>query len=190
MKTSKPLLTALLATVLITALPIQGSLGEKLPKTASRPWKVVRYLSNYQHLAIQLREIYGIPMAVTFAVAGLESDFGLSSLAINGNNHFGIKNFNWNGAVYCQYTSEWMPEGGFLPVKECFRKYPLIADSYLDFALFLASRPNYRYIFNHPEWDYSSWVWQLQAGGYATDPNYASKLLRLIEQYQLYLLDQ
>ena len=160
MNAYKPVTTVLFIFLLTFMPPLRGNLSGQFQETATRPWKVSRYLSNYQYLALQLRESYGIPMAVTFGVAGLESDFGLSSLATNSNNHFGIKSFDWNGPVYCQYTSEWMPEGGFLPVQACFRKYPLIANSYRDFARFLATRPNYHYIFTYPQWDYNSWAWQ------------------------------
>lgn len=176
--------------LIFVSIPLNSRQFPSLDRGNGRPWKVSRYLDNYMFLALQLREEKGIPLAITFAVAGIESDFGLSFLAQNSNNHFGIKIHDWEGPVYCHYTSEWMPEGGFLPVKACFRKYPLIADSYQDFGRFLSSRSNYRLLFSNPAWDYSSWAWQLQGSGYATDPNYAKKLLRVIEEYQLYLLDQ
>lgn len=190
MKNYKLPVISILVTLLTAALPASGSLHEQFPNTPDRPWKVSRYLGNYQYLAVQLQESYGIPLAISFGVAGLESDFGLSSLALQSNNHFGIKNTDWEGAVHCQYTSEWMPEGGFLPVKACFRKYPLIADSYRDFALFLTGRSSYQDAFGIPRWDYTTWAWHLQEGGYATDPRYATKLIQLIERYHLYLLDQ
>jgi len=181
--------TPLLCLVFVS-LPFSSQQHPRFKYDEKRPWKVSRYLDNYMFLALQLREEKGIPLAITFAVAGIESDFGLSILAQNSNNHFGIKIHNWDGPVYCQYTTEWMPEGGFLPIKACFRKYPLIADCYRDFGRFLSARPNYRSLFNTPLWDYNNWAWQLQGSGYATDPNYAKKLLRVIEEYQLYLLDQ
>ena len=37
--------------------------------------------------------------------------------------------------------------------------------------------------------DYKGWAYGLKACGYAEDPGYAPKLIRLIETYQLYLYD-
>lgn len=157
---------------------------------SGRPWKVDRYITRYYYLANQLFQDTGIPIAITLAVAGLESDWGMSELALNGNNHFGIKDEDWTGPVYCTSTLEWQPTGGFLPVTDCFRKYSLIAQSYQDFGAFLSFRSHYEGIFQHPSWDYGSWAWELQLSGYATDPSYAQKLLRLIREYELYLYDQ
>ena len=155
-----------------------------------RPWKVTKYLNQYRYLAYQLYKEKGIPIALTFAVAGIETDWGNSTLAKESNNHFGIKTHEWEGPEFCTFTTEWQPEGGFLPVKDCFRKYPLIALSYQDFGEFLTSRPGYQQLFRYQRGDYGNWAGQLQESGYATDPFYAQKLLRVIDEYQLYIFDQ
>ncbi len=155
-----------------------------------RPEKVHRYITKFKFLAAQIKEEKGIPFSILYAVAGLESNWGRSELALRSNNHFGIKGNNWEGPVYCTNTKEWQPNRGFFEAEECFRWYPLIANSYWDFANFLQTSPNYPYILDLPGWDYYAWAWDLQMGGYATDPDYAIKLIRLIEQYRLYELDE
>ena len=156
----------------------------------NRPEKVNRYITKFKFLASQINAEKGIPFSIIYAVAGLESAWGRSELALRSNNHFGIKGNNWEGPVYCSTTKEWQPNRGFFEAQECFRWYPLIANSYWDFAGYLQSSPNYPYIFELPDWDYYAWAWDLQMGGYATDPDYAIKLIRLIEQYRLYELDE
>lgn len=171
-------------------LPVSSRTDAALETKVDRPSKVDRYLQQYRYLAAQLYQDKAIPLAVTFAVAGIETDWGQSHLAMASNNHFGIKNHDWEGPVFCTFTTEWQDDGGFLPVEACFRRYDLIAASYQDFGNFLSSRSRYQVVFNHSRWDYPGWAWQIQQAGYATDPFYARKLLRVIEEYQLYRLDQ
>lgn len=176
--------------LLCSCLPLSSRTDVPSPPTVQRPAKVDRYLQQYRYLAFQLYEERRIPLAVTFAVAGIETDWGQSHLANASNNHFGIKSHDWRGPVFCTFTTEWQDDGGFLPVKACFRKYPLISASYRDFGRFIAARPGYRPAFHLSRWDYRGWTSQIQRAGYATDPFYARKLLRVIEEYQLYRLDQ
>jgi flagellum-specific peptidoglycan hydrolase FlgJ len=179
------------AALFMLCLSLQGSTGAyHNGAVIQRPWKVRQYLSKYRYLAATLKAESGIPMSVTFAVAGLESDWGLSELAKNCNNHFGIKRHDWEGPVYCKSTLEWREHIGYFIQQECFRKYALIAESYKDFLSFLRNRPHFHYRFDMPAWNYPAWAWQFQDGGYATDPQYAMKLIRVIEEYRLYELDE
>ncbi len=148
--------------------------------------RVERYLRQYKYLAVGLHQRTGIPVTVILAVAGLESQWGTSEIAVGGNNHFGIKNIDWAGPVYCKNTTEYFSTTGNVLTRACFRKYPLIADSYADFGRFLLTRDRYRSCFRYPDWDYVGWAIGLQQGGYATDPLYAEKLVGLIERYRLY----
>ncbi|MCO6489623.1 MAG: glucosaminidase domain-containing protein [Phaeodactylibacter sp.] len=159
-----------------------------LKKNPSRPEKVEQYIEKYRYLSVELNQRTGIPTPIIIAVAGLESDWGTSDLARKANNHFGIKaNGDWLGPAHCKPSTEYL-DG--VPVRnwECFRKYPLIRQSYEDFGRFLLTRPNYRNLRYYPEWDTWSWAIGLQAGGYATDPGYAEKLMAAIEAYRLYEL--
>lgn len=157
-------------------------------KEASRPAKVQRYIEKYRYLSVELNQTTGIPTTIIIAVAGLESNWGTSDLARNANNHFGIKaNDSWPGQAYCKSSTEYM-DGIAVQTWECFRKYALIRKSYEDFGRFLLTRPNYKNLQYYPDWDNWSWAVGLQAGGYATDPKYAEKLMAAIEKYKLYEL--
>ena len=112
----------------------------------------------------------------------LESDAGNSALSISSNNHFGLKcKKNWTGRkVYHDDDAK----------GECFRAYPSVEESYQDHAEFLDSSPRYDSLFAYPSNDYRSWARGLKAAGYATAPDYAERLVAIIEKYNLHLLDQ
>ena len=127
-------------------------------------------------------ERYGIPASITLAQGILESDSGNSRLSVLSNNHFGIKcKRDWKGAkVYHDDDAR----------GECFRSYPSVEESYRDHAEFLDQSPRYDSLFAYSSTDYKSWARGLKAAGYATAPDYARRLIRIIEENQLYLLDR
>ena len=173
---------------MLVAFGFTNRTSTSMKKGISRPEKVEQYIKKYRYLSVELNEMTGIPTAIIIAVAGLESDWGKSDLALKANNHFGIKaNDDWQGPMYCKPSTEYLD--GF-PVQswECFRKYPLIRKSYEDFGQFLLTRSNYQNLNYYPNWDIRAWATGLQAGGYATDPAYAQKLIGAIEEYNLYEL--
>lgn len=134
------------------------------------------YIEQWKATALQNQADYGIPASIIMAQALLESAAGTSELAVNANNHFGIKcTSEWFGAVY-YYDDD--SEG------ECFRQYSDAAESFKDHALFL-QRPRYATCFEIAVEDYEGWAHRLKACGYATDKNYAPKLIKLIEDYKL-----
>ena len=140
------------------------------------------YISRYMPIAIAHMERYGIPASITMAQGILESDCGNSLLSMKSNNHFGIKcKRNWTGdKVYHDDDAK----------GECFRSYPSVEASYRDHAEFLDSQPRYDSLFAYSSDDYKSWARGLKAAGYATAPDYAQRLIRIIEENQLYLLDR
>lgn len=140
------------------------------------------YVERYKAIAIAHMERYGIPASITMAQGILESDSGNSHLSRSSNNHFGIKcKKNWKGdRVYHDDDAK----------GECFRAYPSVEASYLDHAEFLDSSPRYDSLFAYPSTDYRSWARGLKAAGYATAPDYAERLVKIIEQHKLYLLDK
>lgn len=140
------------------------------------------YIDRYKHIAVEQMERYGIPASITMAQGILESDSGNSVLALSSNNHFGIKcKSNWRGdKVYHDDDAK----------GECFRAYPSVEASYFDHAEFLDSQPRYDSLFAYASDDYKSWARGLKAAGYATAPDYAQRLVRIIEENQLYLLDR
>lgn len=139
------------------------------------------YINTWRETAVQQQQDYGIPASITMAQALLESAAGKSELAVNANNHFGIKcTSEWFGGVY-YYDDD--SKG------ECFRQYSDAADSFKDHSLFL-KRPRYTTCFEIAIEDYEGWAHRLKACGYATDPLYAHKLIKIIEDYKLYELDK
>ena len=140
------------------------------------------YIDKYKHIAIEHMERYGIPASITLAQGILESDSGNSNLARRSNNHFGIKcKSNWKGERV--YHTDDAPD-------ECFRKYDSVEESYEDHAEFLDQSPRYDSLFAYSSSDYRSWARGLKAAGYATAPDYAQRLTRIIEENLLFLFDE
>ena len=140
------------------------------------------YVEKYKAIAIAHMERYGIPASITMAQGILESDSGNSRLSRTSNNHFGIKcKKSWTGErVYHDDDAK----------GECFRAYPSVEASYQDHADFLDQSPRYDSLFAYPSDDYRSWARGLKACGYATAPDYAERLVKIIESMKLYLLDK
>ena len=143
----------------------------------SRP----EYIEKYRDDAIKEMLMNGIPASIVLAQGMLESDNGNSALATYANNHFGIKcHKEWGGPIFIHDDDE---------KDECFRKYPTVLDSYSDHSFFLKSRTRYAFLFDLPATDYRSWAYGLKNSGYATDPRYAEKLIRIIEENKLHQYD-
>ena len=127
--------------------------------------------------------------SIIVAQAILESARGTSELARKANNLFGIKG-NYNGQSYTVKTKEYL-NGKWTTVNAAFKKYPSYRESIIDHGNFFTSTPwrtqNYQRVLNAK--DYKTQAKALQACGYATDPQYANKLINLIETNNLSSLD-
>lgn len=134
------------------------------------------YINQYKDLAIEQMLRYHIPASITLAQGLFESRAGLSDLVRQGNNHFGIKCHNWTGPT--QYHDD--DARG-----ECFRVYNDARQSYEDHSLFLSQQPRYSRLFSLSTTDYKGWARGLKSCGYATNPQYANKLIQIIELYKL-----
>ncbi|MEL7021118.1 MAG: glucosaminidase domain-containing protein [Bacteroidota bacterium] len=146
------------------------------------------YINRYQDIAIMEMNRSGIPASITLAQGIIESMWGRGTLALHSNNHFGIKcKSEWTGASYEHYDDDYDAQGR--KIKSCFRVYDSPYDSYRDHTDFLTQRARYRVLFGYPRSDYRNWAEGLEQCGYATDPMYAEKLVRIIEENELYLLD-
>lgn len=138
------------------------------------------YIQKWSEVAINNMKTYKIPASITLAQGSLESGNGNSPLAVEGNNHFGIKCSNWDGAkIYFDDDKK----------GECFRKYSSAADSYRDHSLFLSGKERYASLFDLNIRDYKAWAKGLKKAGYATDPQYAYRLIEIIEKNKLYEFD-
>ena len=139
------------------------------------------YIKKYKSIAIREMQLYKIPASITLAQGMIESGCGKSVLAIETNNHFGIKcQNNWLGDTFLYDDDK---------EKECFRKYKSVDESYRDHSLFLSTRQRYSALFTLPLTDYKGWAKGLKQAGYATNPDYPNILIRLIEANKLYLFD-
>lgn len=139
------------------------------------------YAKKYSTVAIDHMKKYKIPASIKLGQGILESGAGLSDLARRSNNHFGIKCHNdWKGPSVIARDDR--PD-------DCFRKYGKAEDSYEDHSKFLTEKSRYRYLFDLDITDYKGWARGLQKAGYATDKAYANKLIKVIEDYELYKYD-
>ena len=134
------------------------------------------YIEAYKQVAVNQEITHRIPACITLAQGLLESGAGKSSLAKEANNHFGIKcHSDWKGGTFHKDDDK---------VNECFRSYASAEESYEDHSLFLL-RPRYQKLFELDIRDYKGWARGLRECGYATDPGYAPKLIKIIEDYDL-----
>lgn len=140
------------------------------------------YIKKYCNIAMREMNDYGIPASITLAQGILESAAGTSRLAVQANNHFGIKCHNdWSGEkIYHDDDKN----------NECFRKYDRAEESFIDHSQFLKDRSRYSFLFELDKTDYKAWAKGLKQAGYATDPNYPKRLIELIERYDLHKYDQ
>lgn len=140
------------------------------------------YIREYAQIAVDEMNRSGIPASITLAQGILESGNGQSELARKSNNHFGIKcHSSWTGdRVY--YDDD---EKG-----ECFRKYDNVRHSFEDHTDFLVRYSRYDFLFDLEPTDYQGWAKGLKKAGYATAPEYADRLIKIIEDEMLYQYDR
>ncbi len=135
------------------------------------------YIRKYRKVAVDEMKRYHVPASITLAQGLIESGAGKSRLAIKSNNHFGIKcGKYWEGKTV--RANDDAPN-------ECFRAYRHPKDSYRDHSKFLRGGSRYASLFKLKITDYKGWAKGLKKAGYATDPNYATRLINIIELYDL-----
>ncbi len=147
------------------------------------------YIQTYANMAIQEMYTSKIPASITLAQGLLESGAGRSTLAIKANNHFGIKcHSSWTGKTMHRKDDDRNRQGKL--IESCFRKYDDPAQSYADHSDFLTGSRRYAPLFLLHPTDYKGWAKGLKKAGYATSSTYATKLIGLIETYELYQFDE
>ena len=134
----------------------------------------------------------GVPASVTIGQAILESGWGDSALSMYAANYFGIKCSTTHTSVrtgcVTMSTTEYDSSGRASTEAARFRTYTTVVDSFIDHGLLLKSLSRYAKAFRHTD-DPKKFVKELQAGGYATDPQYARLVSDLIDQYDLTRFD-
>lgn len=138
---------------------------------------------------------YGIPASAVLAQAILESGWFQHHLG-EAHNYFGIKGSSSWGFVEVP-TREYVPPRGWEQVMAPFRRYPGMLESFLDHARFLVENPRYRpALAAAKNLQFSTgersrcFCREIARAGYATDPNYAQKLIQIMQDHDLYRYDE
>lgn len=143
---------------------------------------VNRYIQKYKEIAVKEMKEYRVPASITLAQGILESNAGRSNLAVDANNHFGIKcHKGWTGKTFIKDDET---------KNECFRKYDSPVESFRDHSSFLTQRDRYKGLFSLEITDYKGWANGLKSAGYATNPMYPQQLIKIIETFELYRFDR
>ena len=160
-------------------------------KAAAEKAKKLAYAKKYSWLAIEEMRRTGIPASIKLAQAIIESNSGTSTLAIEANNHFGMKcGKDWTGKTMSRVDDD-RDAKGYL-IESCFQSYNSIRESYMrhsDLLLNPAKMDRYGYLFALDMLDYRAWAEGLQKGGYSTNPLYAQILVQAIDELALWEFD-
>ena len=141
--------------------------------------------------------ITGIPASFTVAEAAVESGWGTSGLTIQAKNLFGVKaDKSWTGPIVVMQTREFL-NGEWVMVPARWRKYDDWHGSIEDHAEFLVENPRYHAAFEQPapgEGENAAptgerFAQAVAAAGYATDPDYAAKIIQIMRAHDLHTLD-
>ncbi|MFM6976026.1 MAG: glucosaminidase domain-containing protein [Sphingobacteriaceae bacterium] len=160
--------------------PVQPQAGRTYTSSGGKQFTAETYIERFKNIAIADMNANGIPASIKLAQGLLESGNGNSELAVQANNHFGIKcNIDWKGRTIYKDDDE---------KNECFRVYQTPEESYRDHTEFL-KRKRYAALFELNKNDYKGWAQGLKDAGYATNPKYPELLISLIERYQLNRFD-
>lgn len=140
------------------------------------------YVKTYRKMAINEMNEYGIPASITLAQGLLESNAGDSRLSVESNNHFGIKcKSKCRGCTCRNYNDD--------DIYDMFRVFESPEESYREHSLLLNGK-RYQHLLDLDITDYENWAKGLKKAGYATDKRYANKLIKIIEELQLYKYDR
>ncbi|HMO37950.1 MAG TPA: glucosaminidase domain-containing protein [Saprospiraceae bacterium] len=149
---------------------------------AAKRQKQLAYVQRFAPTAQSEMEKFGVPASIILAQGLLESDAGESQLALKNRNHFGIKCFSRT----CRkgHCSNFTDDSH----KDFFRIYKSDWESYRAHSHLLRA-DRYRHLFKLSRKNYRDWAIGLKKAGYATDPGYGEKLIRLIEDLELQQYD-
>ena len=149
----------------------------------------IDFINTVGEAARRSRQATGVPASVTIAQAILESDWGRSRLTRQANNLFGIKALSGGGPAGTINLATWEHlDASDVVVQAPFKAYFSLDESVDDHGRFFLR--NWRYtdamaVANDPR----AFAQAIQDDGYATDPSYAAKLIRLMDRYDLYRFD-
>ena len=151
---------------------------------AAAPSAPAAFIASCLTSAKQVKQTYNVPIAVLIAQAALESGWGQH---VKDFAYFGIKGHAPTGSSTTFQTTE-VINGEVIHEAQTFRAYTSFADAADDYGRFLTSNHRYNGCFQYAN-DPVNFVKTLAAAGYATDPNYASKLIALMQGHGLLAYD-
>jgi hypothetical protein len=163
---------------------LTGASGNQAESVATNAGdeKARAYIKRFAKVAVQEMHEYKVPASIKMAQALIESHSGKSRLAKESNNHFGIKcRSKCKGCTCRNYSDD--------DAYDMFRVFDSAWESWREHSILLTSFDRYRKLQKYGK-DYKKWASGLKRSGYATDKNYDKKLIRIIEKYKLYKLDE
>lgn len=158
---------------------VEEEVVTKAPVLNAKKERQRAYVERFADVAKQEMNRFGIPASITLGQGLLETNAGQSPLATTNNNHFGLKCFSRNCTKgHCSNFSDDSH-------KDFFRIFASAWESFRAHSLLLVNGERYQPLFRLPKTDYKGWAKGLGNAGYATDKEYARKLVRLIEELEL-----
>ncbi len=150
----------------------------------NKPAHVRAFQEKLGDAAEEAEQATGVPAKFMLGQAALETGWGKRMIrnadGTSSNNLFGIKaGPEWKGKVATAVTTEYVNGHPHRKV-ERFRAYDSHADAFKDYARMIGNNPRYEKVLQHGG-DASTFAHGLQRAGYATDPQYAAKLSRIIK---------
>ncbi|MFB5945364.1 glucosaminidase domain and LysM peptidoglycan-binding domain-containing protein [Albibacterium profundi] len=132
------------------------------------------YIEKHKEAAIRYMEEYGVPASIILGIAYHESAGGNSKIARYLNNHFGIKGRN-----------------NSTEIRSAYKGYDSVSDSYRDFVELMERRRQYNKLIDlYGPGNYKNWVYGIARGGYAASKTWPSRVIAIIDKYELYELDK
>jgi len=161
---------------------IAATSNDAAPMADLPPADVKAYIKKWAALAVEEMRRTGVPASISLAQGIVESRAGRSGLALTANNHFGIK-CHVRGkcrAGHCINFTDDVDLDYFMVYQNAYKSWKAHSD--------FLKKPRYKRCFQQttPE----GWARELKRAGYATDPNYADKLISIIRRYDLSRYDE
>ncbi len=137
----------------------------------------IRFINRFLEVAAKERDNYGIPVSIKLAQGLVASDSGNAPFALGENNFYGIPcDMGWDGDI--EYYGD-----------KCYRKYKTAWMSIRDHSDYITEGP-FKYLVKLGTKNYHKWAEGLELSGYSEDPQYAEKLIAVIEKFQLEQYDK
>lgn len=145
---------------------------------------VMKFLDDMDDYAIKIEEETGFKAEALLSQVALETGWGryiLSKNGVSSNNLFNIKQGSWTGEVMTKRVHEYI-KGKKVWVYDPFRKYANYGESFRDYCRLISVLTRYKKAYECRA-NAKQYIEAIAEAGYATDPNYAKKILKIIDKY-------